>query len=184
MTRFRGYTLIELIVAVGLFALVMVLASGAYLIMIGVNRQAQALSTGINNISFALESMTRDIRTGTHYNCAGSGDCSGGTSFSIVDATGQNVTYSRSGSSAVCGGATSGCITKTVNGVTSPLTDPSIDVSSVVFYAFGTAPYSVGQDINQPRVTIIVTGTAAVGPGKTPQAFTVETGATMRGTDL
>ena len=63
-----GYTLVELIVAVGLFALVMLLAAGAYLMMIGVNRQAQGIATGIDNLSFALETMTRSIRTGTNYN--------------------------------------------------------------------------------------------------------------------
>ncbi|MDE1945523.1 MAG: prepilin-type N-terminal cleavage/methylation domain-containing protein, partial [Patescibacteria group bacterium] len=61
----RGYTLIELIVAIGLFAVVMTLASGAYLIMIGVNRETEGLATGIDNLSFVLESMTTAMRTGT-----------------------------------------------------------------------------------------------------------------------
>lgn len=180
----RGYTLIELIVAMGLFALVMTLASGAYLVMIGVNRQAQALATGINNLSFAFESMTRDIRTGTQYSCGGGGDCSGGTSFSILDTSGQTIVYGSSSSSSVCGGVTTGCITRTKNGVTSPLTDPSVKVSSLKFYAYGTAPYSSGQDVNQARVTIIVSGSVDVGSGRPPQLFTIETGATMRGSDL
>ncbi|HVM58918.1 MAG TPA: prepilin-type N-terminal cleavage/methylation domain-containing protein, partial [Candidatus Paceibacterota bacterium] len=62
-----GYTLVELIVAMGLFAIIMTLSTGAYLIMISVNRHAQAISTGIDNLSFALEDMTRTIRTGTVY---------------------------------------------------------------------------------------------------------------------
>ena len=40
----RGYTLIELMIAVGLFALIMMLAAGAYLMMIGISRQAQGIT--------------------------------------------------------------------------------------------------------------------------------------------
>ena len=62
MKRARGYTLIELMVAVGLFAIVMMLASGAYLVMIGVSRQTQGIATGVDNLAFALETMTRITR--------------------------------------------------------------------------------------------------------------------------
>ena len=172
MTRSRGYTLIELIVAMGLFSLIMLLASGAYLILIGANRQAQAISTGIDNLSFALESMTRSIRTGTNYNCGGLGDCpNGASSFSVVDDNGASVTYSLVGSA----------IQKMTGNTASTLTDPSVTISSLTFYAFGTHP--VPTDYQQARVTIIVSGTVSSGPGKT-EPFTIETGATMRGSDI
>jgi len=170
----KGYTLIELIVSVGIFALIMVLASGAYIVMIGVNRQAQGIATGIDNLSFALESMTRSIRTGTAYNCDGLGDCpDGANNLSLTDDQGAAVTYSLNGSS----------IQKNENGVVSTLTDPSVVVSSLMFYAVGTAPESNGGNTEQARVTITVTGTVSSGPGKT-EPFTIETGATMRGSDL
>ena len=163
----RGYTLVELIVAVGIFAIVMMLASGAYLVMIGVNRQVQGIATGINNLSFALETMTRTIRTGTGYGCPSPGtDCSGGgTIFSVTNSSGNTVSYALSG----------GVITQ--NGVA--LTDPSVTVTSLVFYATGTAP----GDASQPRVTIVISGTVSSGHGGT-MPFNVETGATMRGTDI
>jgi prepilin-type N-terminal cleavage/methylation domain-containing protein len=166
----RGYTLIELIVAVGLFALIMTLASGAYLLMIGLNRQAQGIATGINNLSFALETMTRTIRTSTQYGCPIAGtDCSGGGStFVVTDANKHSVTYTSSG----------GVITQ--NGAA--LTDLSVTISSLMFYVSGTKTTSAG-DYNQPHVTIIISGTVS-SPGKASQYFNVETGATMRGTDL
>ncbi|MBI5405774.1 prepilin-type N-terminal cleavage/methylation domain-containing protein [Candidatus Kaiserbacteria bacterium] len=172
MNTRRGYTLVELIVAVGLFALVMLLTSGAYLVMIGLNRQAQGIATGIDNLSFALESMTRDIRTGTGYNCDNAGDCSGGGSFSFRNQAGEQVTYDLSDSA----------LRKTVGATRSILTDPSVTVSSLKFYASGTARAS-GGDTRQSRVTLIVSGTVATGPGAT-RSFVVETGATMRGSDL
>ena len=160
-----GYTLIELVVAIGLFALVMTLASGGYLMMIATNRQAEALSTGINNLSFAIESMTRDIRTGSGYCATG---CSS-TSFSFTDAGGSKVTYGFSG----------GALTK--NGAA--LTDPSVTVSSLTFYTSGLSSYTASGDRYQPNVTIVVSGSVSSGPGKT-SSFTVESGATMRGTDI
>ena len=166
----RGFTLVEMIISVGLFAVVMTLASGAYLIMIGVNRQAQNIATGINNLSFALETMTRTIRTGTSYGCPAQGnDCSGGTSFSVINQNGILVTYTESG----------GAIMQD----SLALTDSSVTVSSLRFYASGTADRSSGDD-RQPRVTIIVTGEVSSGPGRPPERFTVQTGATMRGSDI
>lgn len=171
---FQGYTLIELIIAVGLFALIMTLASGAYFVMIGINRQTQSITAGINDLSFALETMTRGIRTGADYSCSGSGDCpNGGSSFSFMNANGAQVSYSLSSSA----------IWATVNGVSSPLTDASaVTMTSLTFYVSGTArPPS---DYTQPHVTITVSGTISPGRGKPPEPFTVETGATMRGADL
>lgn len=177
-TTMKGFTLVELIVAVGLFALVMTLATGAYLLMISLNRQAQSIATGINNLSFVLETMTRTIRTGTGYSCSSTvnlAECpSGGTSFTFEDTTNANLptTFTFTGTK----------IQKTVNSVSSDLTDSSVitidsSIGASKFIVTGTA---VG-DALQPHVIIVVKGTV---PGKTPQTFTIETGATMRGTDI
>lgn len=178
--RSRGYTLIELVVAVGLFALVMTLASGAYLLMIDLNRQSQGIATGVNSLSFALETMTRSIRTGSSYSCgAFGGDCAGGEeSFTFKDMNGANITYSRGLQSV---DSSVGAIVKTdTNNGAVTFTDPSIHISSLKFYVAGTTQ---GDDY-QPYVTIIVSGTVSSGPRNAPQSFTIETGAAMRGIDL
>lgn len=178
----RGYTLIELIVAVGLFAIIMLIASGAYLVMIGLNRQAQGISTGIDNLAFALETMTRKIRTGTAYDCNSLGDCTAGASFTFLPAGGgAAITYAR-GTQVGPGGQTVGTLTE--NGST-VLTDPSVNITALSFYASGTRNSgNPPNDYRQPYVTIIVTGEVYPGPGRPPQSFTVQTGAAMRGTDL
>ena len=159
----------ELIVSVGLFALVMTLISGSYLMMISVTRQAQGLATGVDNLSFALETMTRTIRTGTSYGCPTAGNnCSGGATFYVKNSSGTAITYTLS----------NGSITQN----NTAITDPSVSVTALTFYVSGTAPGSSG-DKSQPHVTIIISGTVSAGPGKT-QPFHIETGATMRGTDL
>ena len=73
--------------------------------------------------------------------------------------------------------------TQTVNGVSVALTDSSVTITSLLFYSTGAQAYYATGDIQQSRVTIIVSGTVSGGPGKTIP-FTVETGATMRGTDI
>ena len=169
----RGFTLIELIVAVGLFAVVMTLASGAYLLMINVNRQTQSITTGINNLSFALQTMTYKIRTGTGYGCPVLGtDCAGGNSFSFKSSEGPIVTYTLA----------NGKIQETTGTATNDLTDPSVNISALTFYAFGTKPTGQG-NVEQPRVLIIIKCTVPSGP-VTSEPFTVETAATMRGSDL
>ncbi|MDP2593886.1 MAG: type II secretion system protein [bacterium] len=168
-----GYTLIELIVAVGVFALVMTLASGAYLIMIGVNRQAQSTATGINNLSFVLESLTRNVRTGTNYQPISA------NSFSFTNQNGTTLTYSL-GSQPSPGGPVG---TITLNGV--PLTDPLVDILSLTFYTCTASVYTctAPSDTYQPYVTITLSGTVSAGPGKT-KSFSVETSAAMRGSDI
>ncbi len=168
MKNNRGYTLIELIVAVGLFALIMTLVSGAYIVMIGITERQQSSATGIDNLAFALETMTRSIRTGTDYSCNSGRDCSGGTTFSVKNSSGTTMTYS--------------LVNGTIMQNDVPLTDPSVTISSLLFYVTGTIPVSSG-DYNQPHVTIIVAGTVPSGKGST-ESFSVETAATMRVPDL
>jgi prepilin-type N-terminal cleavage/methylation domain-containing protein len=161
-TRYSGFTLIELMVAVGLFAIIMILAAGAYLIIIGINNRVQSMTAGINNLSFALETMTRDIRTGTGYSVSGS-------QFTFTNSQNQSTTYSLS----------SGALQKRIGTAAAyPITDSSaVQVTSLSFLPTGT----VNTDTEQSRVIILISGSVS---GKTPQSFTVETSATMRGSDL
>lgn len=64
-----GFTLIELIVSLGVFSTVVTIAVGALLVLVAANQQLQGEQSVMTNISFALDSMTREIRTGTAYNC-------------------------------------------------------------------------------------------------------------------
>ena len=176
MKHNQGFTLIELMVATGLFAIVMLLSSGAYLMMVGLNRQAQGIATGINNLSFALETMTRGIRTGSGYQCPG------GTSGCVINASANPFSFKDSGGKAVSYALSGSRVQETIGGVQSTLTDPSVAVTSLFFYVVGTKP--VSGDQQQARVTMIVSGTVSSSANKKPQAFTVETGATMRQSDI
>lgn len=66
----QGFSLIELMVSLSVFAIVMTISVGTILIMIDVNAKAQALFSSTTNVSFALDNITREIRTGHHYHCS------------------------------------------------------------------------------------------------------------------
>ena len=68
----KGFTLIEMLVAVGLFSVVMLVAVSAILSIIGNNKKAQGINNVVNNLNFAIESMVRDMKTGYLYKCSGS----------------------------------------------------------------------------------------------------------------
>ncbi len=173
-------------VATGLFALIMTLVAGAYLVMIGLVHHTQGMSSGIDNLSFALETMTRDIRTGTAYSCDTTPhyDCSGLGTFYFTPMGGQpgDYTYYSLDSDTNGNGMLEKTI-KTANGTSiEPLTDSStINITSLKFYLSGSTP----GDAYQPYVTIVVSGKISSDePDDPPQSFTVETSAVMRGTDL
>ena len=69
----HGFTLVEMLVALALFSVVITIAVGALLMLISSNQRLQSEQSVMTNLSFALDSMTREIRTGAAYFCA-SGD--------------------------------------------------------------------------------------------------------------
>ncbi len=68
-TRTKGFTLVELIVALGLFSVVSTIAIGSLLALIDNNRQLRGDQALITNVGFVLDMMSRDIRTGINYYC-------------------------------------------------------------------------------------------------------------------
>ena len=72
MKNNRAFTLVEIIVALGIFSIVAVVALGALVKIISANKKAQTLQTSITNLNYALEAMSREMRTGSNFYCSGS----------------------------------------------------------------------------------------------------------------
>lgn len=64
-----GFTLIEMIVSLAVFSMVVTTAVGAMLVLIATNQRLQGEQSVMTNLAFALDTMTREIRTGFNYYC-------------------------------------------------------------------------------------------------------------------
>ncbi len=64
-----GFTLLEMIVSMGIFTIVAVIAVGSLVRITSLNRQAQSMQAAINNINYILESMSREMRVGSAFHC-------------------------------------------------------------------------------------------------------------------
>ncbi len=181
----RGFTLIEMMVAVALFAIVMLVATSALLALMNATRKAQALQSVMNNLNTALDGMVRAIRMGDEYYCggisAGTNNCTGGsTLFSFApygtDATQQSTRW------AYRYNATNKSIEKSVNGGASfvAITAPEIQVDDFKFYVVGTTR----SDSVQPRALIVVKGTAGDEKVGTRTTFSIQATAVQRLLDI
>ncbi len=65
----QGFSLIEMIVALGIFSIVVTTAVGSLIVVINNNQKLQAEQSAMTNLAFALDSMTREIRMGYNYYC-------------------------------------------------------------------------------------------------------------------
>ncbi len=75
-----GFSLIELLVSLSIFTIVITMAVGTLLVLIDANGKAQNIQSSLTNVLFSLDSMTREIRTGTRYYCDTQGSVSNGDS--------------------------------------------------------------------------------------------------------
>ena len=65
----KGFTLVEMIVSLALFSVVATVSLGALIKIVSANKKAQTLHATITNLNFALETMSREMRVGTKYDC-------------------------------------------------------------------------------------------------------------------
>ncbi|MDP3962578.1 MAG: type II secretion system protein [bacterium] len=108
----RGFTLLEMIVSISIFTIVALVAVGSLLKVVDANKKAQSLKTSINNINFALDSISREMRVGRNYYC------SPGLSFP------SRAAIEALGSAGSCGPITSGSWTVAFKSSQACLDDP------------------------------------------------------------
>lgn len=87
----QGFTLLEMIVSLGVFSIIAVIAVGSLVRITSLNRQAQSLQSAMNNINYILESISREMRFGSAFSCTTSTSFSGRTlSSSVCNSSGGN----------------------------------------------------------------------------------------------
>jgi type II secretory pathway pseudopilin PulG len=67
-----GFSLVEMMVAIAIFMVVAVVAVAALLKIVDADRKSKTLQDTVNNINFAMDSITREIRVGSAYTCSNS----------------------------------------------------------------------------------------------------------------
>jgi prepilin-type N-terminal cleavage/methylation domain-containing protein len=68
----KAFTLIELMVATTIFTIIMLMGVGSLVSTSNAAKYSQRLRIAVDNVNFAMESMTREIRMGTNYYCGSS----------------------------------------------------------------------------------------------------------------
>lgn len=66
----KGFTLVEMLVVLGLFSFIMTLATSVLYSTQAVNVKLSETQVVLDNVSVSLETMTRDIRYGSDFHCA------------------------------------------------------------------------------------------------------------------
>lgn len=185
----KGFTLIELMVPTTLFTVIMLMGIGSLITSSNSAKSAQKLRTAVDNVNFAMESMTRELRTGTYYYCGNSvnlldtlstSDCDNGGN--VIGFTPQKVTDSadrvayrirnNSGVSSL-----ERCENKNSTVSCADIVSSDINIDTLKFYVNGT-------DINdneQPSVRILIKGVASLKGVLTP--FILQTMASQRSSE-
>ena len=168
----------EMIVGVFIFSIIMVAATGATLSIVSANKQAEAIKSVVSNFSYALDSMTRNLRVGTEYRCfRGGSEVSGGCRFGpsanaggdevrFTDSNGLESRYKLSGTT----------LQRYAGTGYFDITSSDVKIDHLRFYVRG-----LGDDNEQPNVLIVVKGHVDFKDKQTN--FTVETLATQRKVD-
>jgi prepilin-type N-terminal cleavage/methylation domain-containing protein len=197
-----GFTLIEMIVAVGLFAVVMLVCTSALLSLVDANKKAQAMQSVTNNLNVAVDGMVRAVRMGTDYHCGASGisssgmvpaDCSqtGDTTFAFEpyhNCSDPGTTCDNNGNVPpwVYWYATDsngiGRLYKSEDGtlVGIPVTAPEVSIDSVQFYVIG----SPTGDGLQPKMLVVIKGSAGNTKVTVHTTFHIQATAVQRVLDI
>lgn len=190
-----GFTIIEMMVSLALFTIVMTIATGAFLSLIGGSNQLQGEQTVMTSLNFAMDSMTREIRTGTKYYCVigisfpsdvtSTQDCpNGDDAFSFVE-SGNSLSGGTAGGRIVYFlDSTDGnkLMRKIGDSPAQSMLSSDVLLTSLRFYVSGAHSNSDNGDTIQPTVTVIVT---AQDPSDTlGKVYTLETTVTQRELDI
>lgn len=160
----RGFSLIEMLVAVSLFATSATISIGTILAVSEAQQKVLSLRIVQDNLSYVFDTMTKEIRTGTSFHCgwlddfsASPADCVfGGDSFTFKNSDGGKITYQAKNNRIERifeGGGPAQAILV--------LTAPEAIITNLKFYVRGALPVS-SSDYYQPRVTFILQGQAGL----------------------
>ena len=175
----KGFTLIEMLVSMTLFSFVVTIALGALFTILKVNEKTKVIKLVVNNLSIALEGMSREIRVGYDYTCnnINTDKCSkfkfktkdGCDSFYEFDNS-QKTIYKKITKKPLGGGSCSeGDVTKVA------IVGSDIDINELKFRTVGLGPGGA-----QPRVLISLRGIVSRETLINDEVFNIQTTISQR----
>ena len=190
--------MVEMIVAVGLFAIVMVISVGALLMLLAADHKAQALQSVMNNFNISVDGTVRAIRQGYQFHCTGSvpytsaADCANGDTTFAFEPYGNLatdppwvITYDPDGH--VCGQSNSICESQDGGVNFTPITAPEVSITGLTFYVIGSVRGNDPPPLSgptQPKVVIVINGVASTNNTAAKTTFHVQATAVQRLLDL
>lgn len=159
----KGFSLIELLIAVSIFLIITVAAIGSMIHLQGAAQKGEASYATLDNLNLTMDSMTRLVRTGTNFHCGLSGDLAapadcpyrgnvadGQPAFAFTSQSGKRIQFQLSSTSVEM---------KEDPGAWFRITDDSIIVDRFRIYVEG----STQDDTKQPYALLVVSGKIMLG---------------------
>lgn len=174
-TAIKGFSLVEILVVLGLFSSIATLSLGSLFNAQAINAHLQETQAVLDNVNLSVQTITRDIRFGSNFVCISSA-----AYLYQVQATPHNCTYSGAPGGVIGfepGDAASSTDRNAYyvdNGVLykkefhgnpinpasttiMQMTSNDVDVKSLTFYVEGAEPSTAG-DYKQPLVMMLISG--------------------------
>ena len=180
----RGFTLIEIMVAVSVFMVVMVISSGSILSVFNANQKSKTLRSVMDNLNLTLESMSRTIRFGENYHCGSAGDPTQPSDCPSSPGYSSNLTVKAFDGTQTTYSLSSGRIVRTTPSGIYNMTSGDVTITKLAFRVYGSLPFNT-PDLLQPQVIIVVGG--YVGSSNKPlnqSTFSLETTVSQRKLDF
>ncbi|MFZ2038375.1 MAG: type II secretion system protein [Minisyncoccia bacterium] len=177
----RGFTLVETLVAVGLFSVIMTMGVSALMTILGANAKAQNIKTAVNNVNFAVETISSALMTsipGSIY-CLNSGsdtriDCEEGVGYEGIEFEKQTKTPPNILYKIFFDG--DNLMIKKGNILESVLIPASIKINNKEIFHVSIPSYS-----ETKRIEIVLDGTTGSSARGTETTFNLQTGVTKLG---
>ncbi|MDB5266611.1 MAG: seg [Parcubacteria group bacterium] len=183
----KGFTLIEILTAISIFLVIMTISMGAIIGIFNANNKVGTQKTTIDNLNFAVETMSREMRFGSKYHCDTSAQASPPfttpTNCILISQPGRLVSFlANDGVTQIVYRFNGTSLEKSVDGTASTptytaVTAPEINIQNLEFYVLGSGP-----DLLQPKVIIKIRGSAGA-RSSDKSDFSLETLVSQRSLD-
>lgn len=183
----RGFSLIELIVALGIFTSIVTVLLGALLVTMNSAKHSRALRTAMDNINFATESMTRSIRMGTNYYCVegdnvltpdmsasneATKDCDNGSFISFIP-KGESDATSRVGFGIISDDNGNSTLNRCTESACVAIVSPDVEIQKLKFVVKNS-------DLQKGQASAYIIMKGVVYVGGSPVSFAIQTMASQR----